>query len=194
MNKEDFIRKLGQCLKHIPKEDREDAIRYYTEYFEEMDSDGHQGIGPVIGSPEDIAKEIIANCTEKHIDRQKENGGIKNSATAVWMIILAIFASPVAVPLALGAVTLLIGLLLIVLAFILSLLCMGAALAASSVLLLFAVFFSTGIGQKFVCLGFSFIFLGLGTLILIASIRLGEACIHGIAELFNKLIFRKKVA
>ena len=43
MNKTEFIKQLEKRLRRLPKEDREDAIRYYEEYFEEMnwvDKDG----------------------------------------------------------------------------------------------------------------------------------------------------------
>ena len=39
MNKHTFLQRLEKALRHIPKEDREDAISYYTEYFEEMGAD-----------------------------------------------------------------------------------------------------------------------------------------------------------
>jgi len=194
MNKEDFIRKLEQNLKHIPKEDREDAIQYYTEYFEEMDADENQDITGELGNPEDIAKEIIANCTEKHIEEQKEKGGIKNSATVIWMIILAIFASPVAIPLALAAIVVFIAFLVVLFALVFTVVCTGGALTVSGVLVFSAIFFAPGMAQKLVCLGLSLILAGLGVIILIASIKLGELCIRGIAALFKQIFFRKKVA
>lgn len=67
MNKHIFIQRLEKALRHIPKEDREDAISYYTEYFEEMGADDTQDVSQSLGKPEDIAKEIIVNCTEKRI-------------------------------------------------------------------------------------------------------------------------------
>ena len=104
MNKTEYLKQLNTCLKHLPKEDREDALHYYEEYFEDMDIDDTVNISEQIGTPEEIAKEIIANCTEKHIETQKEKGGVKNSTLVIWMIILGIIASPVAIPIAIAAI------------------------------------------------------------------------------------------
>ena len=111
MNKTEFIKQLEKRLKRLPKEDREDAIRYYEEYFEEMGADDSTDVTNTLGAPDEIAREIIATCTEKHMDAQKERGGIKNNTTVIWMIILGICASPVAVPLAFAAIICLVALL-----------------------------------------------------------------------------------
>lgn len=71
MNKTEYLKQLNTCLKHLPKEDREDALHYYEEYFEDMGIDDTVNVSEQIGTPEEIAKEIIANCTEKHIETQK---------------------------------------------------------------------------------------------------------------------------
>lgn len=193
MNKTAYIERLRKCLKHLPKEDIEDAISYYTEYFEEMDADEEQDVTISLGQPEDIAKDIIANCTRKHIDTQKENGGFKNSVTVIWMILLAILAAPLAIPLALAAVMVLLALILVLLSLVFSVACAGTALIASALMSFAAAIFAAGIAQKLVCLGVAFFLLGLGILLLIATTRLGAACTRLIAALFQKIWFRKKV-
>ena len=104
MNKRKFLEVLNHNLRHLPKEDREDAIAYYEEYFAEMNLSEDEDVTLKVGQPEDVARDILGNCTEKHLDEQKEKGGIRSSATVIWMIILGIFASPIAIPLAIAFV------------------------------------------------------------------------------------------
>lgn len=127
MNKTEFIKQLEKCLRRLPKEDREDAIRYYEEYFEEMGADDSTDVTSTLGTPNEIAREIIATCTEKHMDAQKEKGGIRNNTTVIWMIILGICASPVAVPLAFAAIICLAALLIVVFSLVLSIACVSLA-------------------------------------------------------------------
>lgn len=194
MNKHTFLQRLEKALRHIPKEDREDAISYYTEYFEEMGADDTQDISQSLGEPEDIAKEIIVNCTEKRIEDQKTQGGVKNSATVIWMIILSIFAAPIALPIAIAGFALLFAIVITILAFSFAIFCAGASLVFAGVMMFTAIFFSGGIGQGLVCAGMCFLLLGFGILILVGMIKFGELCIRAIAALFQALFFRKKVA
>lgn len=194
MNKNEFMKKLEHSLKHIPKEDREDALTYYREYFEEMGADDSLDVTKEVGTPEDIAKDIIANCTQKHIEEQKENGGIKSSATTIWMIILAIFASPIAIPLALTAVLLLLAFLLVLFSLVLAIAATGLAFAVSGLALIFITFFAPGFAQKLLCAGIGLALLGAGLLFLVAMILFGNLCIRAIANLFKAVFLRKKVA
>lgn len=194
MNKNEFMKKLEQSLKHIPKEDREDALNYYREYFEEMGADDSLDVSQEAGKPEDIAKDIIANCTEKHINEQKEKGGIKSSATTIWMIILAIFASPIAIPLALTAVLLLFAFLLVLFSLVFAIAVSGLAFVVTGLTLIFITFFAPGFAQKLLCFGSGLAILGAGLLFLVAMILFGNLCIRGIANLFKAVFLRKKVA
>ena len=194
MNKHTFLQRLEKALRHIPKDDREDAISYYTEYFEEMGADDNQDISESLGKPENIAKEIIATCTEKHIEEQKTQGGVKNSATVIWMIILAIFAAPIALPLAIAGIAVLFAILITLLAFIFAIFCAGFSLVFAGVMMFTAIFFAGSFGQGLVCAGMGFLLLGFGLLILAGMIKFGELCIRAIAALFKALFFRKKVA
>ena len=194
MNKHTFLQRLEKALRHIPKDDREDAIAYYTEYFEEMGADDNEDVSQSLGKPEAIAKEIIANCTEKHIEEQKTKGGVKNSATVIWMIILAIFAAPIALPLAIAGIAVLFAILITLLAFIFAIFCAGVGFVFAGIMMFTAIFFAGGFGQGLVCAGMGCLLLGAGLLILVGMIKFGELCIRGIAALFRTLFFRKKVA
>lgn len=194
MNKNDFLKRLEHSLKHIPKEDREDALIYYREYFEEMGVDDILDVTAEVGIPEAIAKDIIANCTEKHFEEQKERGGIRNNATAIWMIILALFASPIAIPIALTALLTLFAILLAVFSVIAAIVIAGVAFIGSGFVILVSSIFALGFAQKLVCIGLGLGFAGIGLLLLVVMVLFGELCISGIVALFKAIFLRKKVA
>lgn len=71
MNKKKFLDVLNRKLRHLPKEDRADAIAYYEEYFAEMNLGEDEDVTLQVGQPANIARDILGNCTEKHLDKQK---------------------------------------------------------------------------------------------------------------------------
>lgn len=190
MNKSEFIQDLKRRLRHLPKEDREDAIAYYTEYFEEMGADDNCDVTAQLGKPEEAAAQIITNCAEKYIHTQQENGGIRNSIAVLKVITLAVFASPFALTFASVGAVLLAAIYLLILCIDIT----GIALMFSSAILFVSTFFTIGIAQAFVCCGMGFIALGLSILILIAGLRIGESYTRAVAALFKNKFTGKKVA
>lgn len=194
MNKKAFMEELKRRLKHLPKDDREDALTYYEEYLADMDLEETADVTDCLGSPAEIAREIIVNCTEKRIDNQKENGGVKNSAVMIWTVILGICAAPIAIPLMGVLLCVLFAILLVVISCVLAIGLAGVCFLIVSVCSVMAAIFALGIGQKLVCVGMGLIGFAVGILLLVATIKLSDWMTRGIAKLFRKLIVRKKVA
>lgn len=137
MNKTQFLRELEKKLRHMPKEDREDALRYYDEMISDMGLDNATDVTARLGSPKEVAKEIIGNCSKKHMD----SGKIRDKLTALWLLILSLFVSPLALPLALiiSVVTVLAVIVVIV-----AVLAVVALIVAGPFLILFGVIKSIG--------------------------------------------------
>lgn len=194
MNKKAFMEELRHLLKHLPKDDREDALNYYYEYFEEMGADEEQDVTIQVGQPKDAAREILASCTEKHLDNQKKMGGMKNSAMVIWMIILGICASPIAIPFVLVVIAMFFVVLLMLAAVVLTVACAGLSLFLAGFISLAAILWAGSFGQKMVCAGMGLIAIALGILLMIATVKLGELLVRGIAIVFKKVFIRRKVA
>lgn len=194
MNKKAFLADLKKRLKHLPKDDREDAIAYYEEYLEDMELGDTEDVTEKIGSPKDIAREIIANCTEKHIDNQKEKGGVKNSATMIWTVILGICAAPSAIPIIGAILLILFAILLVVISFVCAIGLAGACFIVVGISSCLVAIFASGVAQKIVCIGIGLMGIAIGVLFLIATIKLAEWMTRGVAKLFQKIFMRKKVA
>ncbi len=60
MNKEEFLRQLELLLKDIPQEEREEALRFYAEYFSEAGPSQEQAVLNELVSPERVAASIKA--------------------------------------------------------------------------------------------------------------------------------------
>lgn len=193
MNKKKFLEVLKRKLRHLPKEDREDAIAYYEEYLAEMNLSEDEDVTLRVGQPAKIAREILGNCTEKHLDEQKEKGGIKNSATVIWMVLLGICASPIAIPMAAMLIVLLFACVIVVASAVLVFLCAGVAIVAAGIFHIPCIFWATGFAQKMVCLGMGAICVGFGMLFLIGVIKVAKYLVCGIAVLFRRIFDRKKV-
>jgi len=86
LTKEQFLKKLDELLIKIPNEEREDIIRDFEEHFligaEEGKSDTE--IIAALGSPQHIAKELMATY---HIGQVESNVSAGNIVRAVWAVI-----------------------------------------------------------------------------------------------------------
>ena len=65
-NREEFLWKLRVNLRDISEEEREEAISYYTNYFEEAGPENEKKVMEELKSPEELARAIISDLqTEK---------------------------------------------------------------------------------------------------------------------------------
>ena len=165
MNKEGFIKELDKRLKYIPKEDREDAIEYYTELISDMGLDEAQDITERLGSPKECAKKILDECTQKHVDEYEENKTVKGHATVVWLTIIGVLSLPVSLPLAVAVIIIALALVIVAFSVFLSLAVAAVALVFSGLVALIAMWLAPGFSQKLVVFGMGLAALGLGTLI-----------------------------
>ena len=58
MNKSEFLSKLERLLWNIPKEEREEAIQYYEDYFNDAGVENEAAVIAELESPEKVAKSI----------------------------------------------------------------------------------------------------------------------------------------
>lgn len=58
MNKEIFLRDLRRFLSDLPEEEREQAVKYYEDYFEDAGPENEEQVICELGTPVDIAKQI----------------------------------------------------------------------------------------------------------------------------------------
>lgn len=181
MNKIEFIDKLEKKLKYLPKEDREDAISYYKEYLEDMGVSESEDVTDKLGNPSEIAAGIIAECTEKKIEENKNEKKVKNSTQIIWLVVIAVCSIPILIPVA-----------IVLFMIILVVLTIALCLMISAVLSVIPVIFIPGIGQKLVCLGVSCIFFAIGLLMTIFCVELARLFIILIIKLVKYIVKKEK--
>lgn len=69
MDKITFLRELEQQLQEIPSEERQEAITYYENYFEDAGIEKEADVLQELGSPQEVAKNILADFLEAKTDK-----------------------------------------------------------------------------------------------------------------------------
>ncbi|RSJ75386.1 DUF1700 domain-containing protein [Streptococcus cristatus] len=168
MTRTEYLAQLDNYLKKLPAKDYQEAMDYFTEYFDEVGPEGEAAAIAELGSPKEAAHEIIINLLDKKIEEDsQEASSVKNSKQIVQIAILSILAAPLAIPLLILALTLIFTffLLVSVLAFVMAvftfaMLLLGASLIWDSLTL----GMTTSIPAFALSLGMSLLALGLAGL------------------------------
>lgn len=191
MNREQFLAKLRSKLRRLPTEDVEDALEYYREYLDDAGPDNEAAAIAAWGSPDEVASKILADYARKRVDAEPS---AKKGLSTVWVVILAIFASPIAVPVAAAAICVMFALIVAIASVIIGLGACAVGLAAgglcSVIMGLFVTFqsFPTMIfyvGAGLVCIG-------VGIALSLLVIWLSKTGFHGVAKQFSKLLPGRK--
>jgi uncharacterized membrane protein len=222
MDRTTYLQELEKELGGLTDIDRQNVLAYYNEFLEDAESEGQMDANAVLGSPHTLAAQIKAdiamgdlgngstghtppsasNTTTPPIPPErtvappaetppqaKSNSGLKT----MWLVILAIFAIPVGIPLAIALVAVVFALLVTLVALLFALAVVAVAFLATGILacvvgflLLFSQF-SVGLFY----LGAGLVTLGFCVLVAIGCWYLAKLCVKGIARLFNAI--RKKL-
>ena len=59
MSKEEYLNQLHKYLRKLPKQDYDDAMDYFEEYFQETDEAGAQKLIEEMGTPKEAARELM---------------------------------------------------------------------------------------------------------------------------------------
>ncbi len=191
MNRYEFIEELKVRLKKLPYDEIKNAIEYYEEYFDDAGYENEKTVIEELISPSKVASQIIADFAIKDFENSKPS--VKKGLSTVWFIVLAIFASPIAFPVAFALVVLVFSIVLAVLISIFSIGFGGLALALGGIVCLFMSFsiiikeFATSI----FFIGFSFLSFGVGIAILTAMVIISKKFFIWFANRLNKFLKRR---
>lgn len=64
MNREEFMRELESLLQNLPATEREKAIQYYNEYFDDAGPENEQSVIEALGNPARVAENISPKINE----------------------------------------------------------------------------------------------------------------------------------
>ncbi|MCR5685095.1 MAG: DUF1700 domain-containing protein [Lachnospiraceae bacterium] len=191
MNKQQFMQELAGCLRHLPADDRADALEYYSEYIDDLGLSDSDDVCARLGAPKDVARIIIAQTTEKKLAEQTEKKTVRGSGSIIWLVILGIFASPIALPIAIALAVIIFALVISVGSILLSFFVAGAAMVFAGVVMALFSFLSGSVAQVFVCIGAGLFIIGLGLLIVMGTIALTKLVIRGFSGIINRSLAKK---
>jgi len=135
MNRNAFLKELRRELDVLPFEERENAVTYYEEYFDEAGPAQEQETIAGLGTPAEIAAELKVGYAVNQPPKTPREGAVK-----VWMIILAIFAAPFALPLAIALAAIIFSLFIVIISVIFSIGVTAFALILSGIVIIIAGF------------------------------------------------------
>ena len=75
MTRLEFMEELRSRLQTLPFTEQQDALRYYEEYFDDAGPDNEQKVVEELGTPEEVAKNILANSSLNLANSPYRDGG-----------------------------------------------------------------------------------------------------------------------
>lgn len=204
MNKTQYIAELSRYLNNIQEDEFDDAIRYVEEYFDEAGEENVSKVIEELGPPNKLAATIRAESTIKNSsNKQTQQESTKSHYTprsgrhdmkSIWVIILGIFALPIALPLAFALLMLVFAFFMVIGSLLIAAACCTFALLLVSIPALISSFVLLGtnfmdglvaLGISLTTLGAGLFFLSLTILAITAFIPWMKRCFTNIFQRFN---------
>lgn len=188
MTRTEYIAKLTKYLRKLPQQDYEEAIEYFMEYFEEAGPENEARVIAELGTPKEAAHEVISRLLEEKIVEDKSS--LRNKTTILWIAILAVLASPVALPILLFFLAMIMTLLMIIFAVLVTALALTFALLISGAYTFFTSFslLSVSLASTLFGGGLGLLMFGGALLLLLISFEICKLIVKLIALLIKWLI------
>ena len=212
MSRAEFMEKLKNLLADIPEGEREEALNYYEDYFDDAGMENEQQVIDALGSPEKVAKTIKEGLDDSngaqgefsetgfsgYGDPVKEEVGyhgaqgkqkfidrIKGLGTSglILLLILAVFALPILGPVLTGILSAVIGILAAAAAIIFALVIAGIALIVVG-----AVVFASSFGMLFLTPAVAVLLFGLSLLLIGIGILLTIAGVWVVTKVVPPMV------
>ena len=217
MNREEYMRLLAIALKDIPQSEKEEALQYYNDYFDDAGVENEQEVMKALGSPASLAESIqkefstgegrFETYRNTYDQTNYQNAYMNNEAGKIkkkmsggmiaLIVILLILASPMILALGATVIGILIGIFGAIFGVVAALASVVFALICVVIACLIAAF-SVGVISPFsavVLVGIGLASIGLCIFLVMAIVWVFGVAIpwtvKGIGKLFKK-IFGKK--
>ena len=191
MNREAYIKELEMNLSSLPEHEREEALSFYKEYFADMEENNPESLS-TLELPSQVAAQIkaeaaIRTTTEKNV---KDKKGL----STVWIVLLAVFALPVGLPIAVSVAVVAISLLAVAFTVVISLYATALAVVVSGIFSLIAavVLIPASFPVSVFYLGMGLLSLGLGYILSVGVFILSKQIFIWIARLINSIRLKIK--
>jgi len=190
MNRAEFMSDLKFKLRRIPYEEVQNAIGFYEEYFDEAGVENEAQTIEALGSPADVASKIIGEYAVTSADAIEDN--VKKKKNILLITVLAIFASPIAFPIAIVILALIFSVGVIIFSFFIA----GAAMLFAGVVTFFMGFwtFTDGFATGLYYLGASLLVFAMGAAITLGTVQLGKTTFLALQKWMGNMLIRRSKA
>ena len=213
MTRNEYMEQLKRYLRRLPKEDYENAVEYFSEYFDEAGPENEQQVMKDLGDPKEAAREVLLNLLEESV----ENGSAEEASRTetvktfsekalpekkkrspgkiILLAFLVICASPVSIALLIAGLAVLAAVVLVIAAVIFSLAVTSIATIAGGIMVVGfgATLVVRSLAAACMMVGGGFLLAGAGILFGVLTVYICKWCATGIGRLVNRLV-RKKVS
>lgn len=188
MTRIEYLAELDKYLKRLPQVDYEEAMDYFVEYFEEAGPENEETVIAELGTPKEAASDVISTVLGKHVT--EPNKTPKTNATIIGMIVLSIFAAPIALPVLIFLILLMLAIVALVLSAIIAAYLLGLAGLVLSAMTLFESFTILTSSLSAVAMGIGASLMLFGGSILVWMVTTFLACFSGkgLVLLWQKMI------
>lgn len=192
MNKQEYLNQLKKYLKRLPKDDYEQAMEYFTEYFEDAGLENEQRVIAELGDPRNAATEILENILDKKSKFPEQGKTSDFRGNVILIAFLAVFAAPIGVPLFLAVLMLMFAGVLITFSLFLCSLAFGIAgvLVGGKLLIRGILAIPYSVSGFCVISGMGILGIGVGILLCLMSWQMSKWLLQGLIRLV-KMILRK---
>lgn len=193
MDRQKYLDELRKELRRLPREEYESAMAYYQEYFDEAGTEHEQQVIHDLGTPAEAASQIIREAARKRMSEPVHS--VKKGVSTFRILVLAVFAVPIALPLAVALLMVLfaVGICVVFVwlcGFITSVACIGSGLTAA----ICGGLISGGQpATGLVNIGLGLLMIGFGLLALLLALWTGRFLIFIIRKIFSKILGGRKV-
>ncbi|KRK80170.1 DUF1700 domain-containing protein [Companilactobacillus nodensis] len=114
---ESYINEFEVYLSQLDEDERKDVLEFYREFIIDANLDTSDKIINELGTPKHLARKVLTDYSIKmsEEDYQNVNDGnvpteqkAKKNVRMIWLIILGLFATPVAIPVAIALILMLV--------------------------------------------------------------------------------------
>jgi uncharacterized membrane protein len=186
MSRNEFISELKKKLHRLPQSEVDSTVSYYEEYFNDAGPENEQIVLSELGTPSAVASKVIGEFAVDSAEKSRR-------PVSVWFIILAIFASPIALPVAIAVSAVVIAVIVVIFAVYLAIGISGLAIFANGLISIFAGIWSMAISVStgLFYLGFGMIGTSVGAAIFMGMTHLTQITFRGIKKLLARFLIRR---
>lgn len=196
MTRDEYLAQLRALLTgRTPPDELERIVAYYTEYFDEAGPAGEARVVQELGTPAELVGRILGANRVRETPAERTPSTRGSGHSSLWKVLLAICAAPIAIPLIIAAVIVVLALAFVVV-------CVVAGVAIGGVVAIgvgivtawsgFSVLFSAGMATMMFFCGMGMLSSGVGLLMIAGSFALGGLCFRAMAGALNRWLMRRE--